>query len=211
MDILIGILSAWFILSIFPVFKYHRIKRELENEKNINYELQRKLLKFDDVSKELDAARSKCISLKQRISSLENRPPVPPPLSTPNVSASNVSAPIITPAAPSIPPSDIAMSDECYRIEYIKSYSEERIRIWGDFFKRYGRILGTLNEDQQRLIHYPSLDPYEVYYSSSGRAYHAVDYCYTLDKSFDIVSCSLEEAKKMKLHPCSKCVQPHAN
>lgn len=84
-----------------------------------------------------------------------------------------------------------------------------REHAWGRIFPD-GRIreFGALTEDQQRLVNYPRIDPRAVYVAPSGKAYHAVRWCYTLDKTASAETCTLAEAKRRGLEPCSKCVAP---
>lgn len=80
--------------------------------------------------------------------------------------------------------------------------------VWGDLEYFEGeRVWGTLTKEQRALVNYPELDEECVYWVPNGKAYHAMDWCYTLWRSKDIRSGTLEEAKKTgKLYPCSKCV-----
>lgn len=88
------------------------------------------------------------------------------------------------------------------------SIPELRRAIWGDFFAEYGHSFATTTPEQQKLIHYPSLNPDSVYFTPAGKSYHSVRYCYTLDASREILSGPLQAAKDRRLHPCSKCVSP---
>lgn len=83
-----------------------------------------------------------------------------------------------------------------------------RSHVWGKLFSAYRHVYETLTPEQERLVNYPPFTPQKVFYASSSKSYHAVKWCYTLEKSFDIDFCSAAEAKACGLKPCSKCVAP---
>lgn len=80
--------------------------------------------------------------------------------------------------------------------------------VWGDLVEQEGGyVWDTLSKDQQELINYPKLDKDKVYWVSNGKSYHSIEWCYTLSKSSNIMSGTLEEAlENGKADPCSKCV-----
>jgi len=77
--------------------------------------------------------------------------------------------------------------------------------VWGDLEEHEGRrIWDTLTLEQQALVNYPKFDRDCVYWVSNGKSYHSVKWCYTLNRSKNIQSGSLEEAIKAgKTDPCS--------
>lgn len=79
---------------------------------------------------------------------------------------------------------------------------------WGKLERQYGHVFDTLTDAQESLVDYPPLCPECVFFTTGGKAYHSVSYCYTLDQSHDILHSSLTAALDMRLHPCSKCVSP---
>ena len=85
----------------------------------------------------------------------------------------------------------------------------QKQEIWGDLVEREGGyVYNTLIPEQQNLVNYPKLDKSKVYWTPNGKSYHAVDYCYTLSRSKEIISGTLERAFSLgKYDPCSKCVE----
>lgn len=87
------------------------------------------------------------------------------------------------------------------------SYPNTPEEVWGELEDHEGgRVWDTLTEEQQALVNYPKLDEDCVYWVPKGKAYHSIKWCYTLYRSKDIRSGTLEEAIEMGLYPCSKCV-----
>lgn len=89
------------------------------------------------------------------------------------------------------------------------AYGVDFDSVWGALMEANGGELpwGTLTAEQQALVNYPRFDANAVYWTAGGESYHAVDYCYTLGRSADISSGSLDEARTAgKTDPCSKCV-----
>ncbi len=80
--------------------------------------------------------------------------------------------------------------------------------VWGDLIEQEGDyVWNTLTAKQQELINYPDLDKNKVYWVSNGKSYHSIEWCYTLLKSENIVSGSIDKAiNNGKSDPCSKCV-----
>lgn len=215
MDYLLGILAGWFICTFVPVLRYQRIKKRLDQSQIEIQRLQQKLKKYDETVHALDVTRTQMANLRQQLNTTESgkkedSPPIIHPVSVP--------APIIpAPSSISVPTPAIdsdtdsiceSLPDATARIEYLHYCAQLQQDTWGDLFKQYGRVRGTLSAVQQQLVHYPDFDKDEVYYTTHGRAYHSVDWCYSLDQANNIYSCPLEEAKDQHLHPCSKCVSP---
>lgn len=101
--------------------------------------------------------------------------------------------------------------EPAHRHAPIRSPEEQRRlreKTWGDLFRVYRHVYGTLTPDQEKLVKYPELDPCEVFFAPNSKSFHAVDWCYTIESSAEIGFCSLDEAKSRKLKPCSKCVSP---
>ena len=100
----------------------------------------------------------------------------------------------------------ILLSFGCTKID-INSLPDTPQEVWGDLEKHEGgRVWDTLTEKQQALVNYPEFDDDCVYWVPKGKAYHSIDWCYTLNRSKDIRSGTLEEAIERGLFPCSKCV-----
>ncbi|UOO38202.1 hypothetical protein IZU99_02790 [Oscillospiraceae bacterium CM] len=89
-----------------------------------------------------------------------------------------------------------------------KEYPDTPEEVWGKLEQHEGgRVWGTLTPAQQALVNYPKFDKNKVYWTKSGKSYHAIDWCYTLETSHNIMSGTLEQAKAAgKTDPCSKCV-----
>lgn len=88
------------------------------------------------------------------------------------------------------------------------SYGTDYESTWGDLIKSNGGdpVWGTLTEEQQALVHYPYFDKEKVYWTPEGENYHSVDWCYTLERSKEIISGTYDEAVGAGLDSCSKCV-----
>lgn len=86
--------------------------------------------------------------------------------------------------------------------------SDTPSEVWGDLVESEGDyVWDELTPIQQALVNYPTLDEASVYWVPNGHSYHAIDWCYTLDRSDTIENGSLDEAKAAgKSSPCSKCV-----
>lgn len=89
-----------------------------------------------------------------------------------------------------------------------KDYPDTYQEVWGDLEKHEGgAVWGTLTSDQQSYVNYPKFDKNLVYWTPGGKSYHAIDWCYTLEKSETIVSGAFGDAIEAgKTDPCSKCV-----
>lgn len=87
-------------------------------------------------------------------------------------------------------------------------YGTDYESTWGDLIESNGGepVWGTLTPEQQELVNYPYLDKECVYYVPDGEAYHSVDWCYTLERSKNILSTDYDDAVSSGLGPCSKCV-----
>lgn len=87
-------------------------------------------------------------------------------------------------------------------------YGTDYESTWGKLIDSNGGtpVWGTLAPEQQALINYPYLDKNAVYYVPTGSRYHSVDWCYTLERSKRINSCTYTDAIANNLTPCSKCV-----
>lgn len=80
---------------------------------------------------------------------------------------------------------------------------------WGDLMAANGGQLvwGTLTAEQQALVHYPRFQAEQVFWAAGGDSYHAVSWCYTLGRSDELLSGSLDAARAAgKTDACSKCV-----
>lgn len=80
--------------------------------------------------------------------------------------------------------------------------------VWGDLEAAEGeREWDTLSEEQQELVDYPEFDEDSVYWTPNGKSYHSIEWCYTLERSDEIINGTLDEAfDEGKDDPCSKCV-----
>jgi hypothetical protein len=80
--------------------------------------------------------------------------------------------------------------------------------VWGDLEESEGGLVfDTLTGEQQDMVNYPKLDENKVYWTPGGKSYHSVDWCYTLSRSKEVFSGTIEEAiRNGKADPCSKCV-----
>ena len=90
-----------------------------------------------------------------------------------------------------------------------ETYGTDYDSTWGDLNEANGgeTVWGTLTAEQQELVNFPYLDKANVYYVPEGDAYHSVDWCYTLERSETVLSCTYSEAVSDNLSPCSKCVE----
>lgn len=79
---------------------------------------------------------------------------------------------------------------------------------WGDLIDANGGepVWGTLTQEQKALVNYPYFDINKVYYVPDGENFHSVEWCYTLEKSKTIYSCTYGEALDYGLDSCSKCI-----
>lgn len=79
---------------------------------------------------------------------------------------------------------------------------------WGDLIDANGGepVWGTLTTEQKALVNYPYFDMNKVYYVPDGKNFHSVEWCYTLEKSKTIYSCTYGEALDYGLDSCSKCI-----
>jgi len=84
----------------------------------------------------------------------------------------------------------------------------QKQEIWGDLVESEGGyVWDTLTPEQQNMVNYPKLNKDKVYWTTNGKSYHSVDYCYTLSRSKVIHNGTLEKAMSLgKYDPCSKCV-----
>lgn len=78
--------------------------------------------------------------------------------------------------------------------------------VWGALLeKNNGELIyDTLTPEQQDLVNYPYLDTDCVYWTVDGMSYHSVRWCYTLDRSVNVFSSSIDSV--INREPCSKCV-----
>lgn len=90
-----------------------------------------------------------------------------------------------------------------------QTYGTDYQSTWGDLIAANGGepVWGTLTKEQQALVNFPYLDKDHVFYVPEGNSYHSVEWCYTLERSETILSCSYDEALGNNLGPCSKCVE----
>lgn len=100
----------------------------------------------------------------------------------------------------------IFISSACSNNTYDSPDTPEEV--WGELIEQEGDyVWDTLTAEQQKLINYPDLDEDKVYWVPNGKSYHSIEWCYTLSKSENIISGSIDEAiEKGKTDPCSKCV-----
>lgn len=96
----------------------------------------------------------------------------------------------------------------CYDEQLEDICGTSRQDTWGKLFESNGGnpIYSTLTAEQRSLVKYPYLNFNEVFWTPEGTAYHSVDWCYTLDNSTIVYSCTLPEAVLGGLTGCSKCV-----
>lgn len=80
--------------------------------------------------------------------------------------------------------------------------------VWGELEAAEGeREWDTLSAEQQELVDYPEFDEDNVYWTPNGKSYHSIEWCYTLEKSKEVINGTLDEAfDEGKDDPCSKCV-----
>lgn len=88
------------------------------------------------------------------------------------------------------------------------SQSDTPEEAWGNLEEAESEVQwDTLTEEQQSEVNYPEFDENSVYWTPNGGSYHAVDWCYTLSNSSNIINGTLDEAfDNGKTDPCSKCV-----
>ena len=89
-----------------------------------------------------------------------------------------------------------------------RTYGTDFESTWGDLIDANGGelVYDTLTPEQQALVNYPYFNKENVYFVPNGSNYHSVDWCYTLEKSREIINCTLQDALNKKLDPCSKCI-----
>ncbi len=85
--------------------------------------------------------------------------------------------------------------------------------IWGELEEYEGEVVwGELTIDQQSLVHYPAVDRSKVYWIDSGDYFHAMTWCYGLEKDIedtgdsDVKHASSSKAVLEGTTACSKCV-----
>lgn len=204
---LIIILSVYFVLTIHPIVNYVKTFKE-------NKDLQMFLsLSKSDAEKEKKALIAKhsaeMIDLKSKYDEA--------------LKAASSSGPDVTQLQ-----SDVRTlrklyfekEDECKALKRIQiGYEKEifqlkheairelRKETWGDILKRHGNARFNLSRDDYAAIKYPPLNKDCVYYAAStGKSYHAVQWCYALDTAAKVYYCSLASIKDTH-KPCSYCIK----
>ena len=73
---------------------------------------------------------------------------------------------------------------------YKSTYGYDFESTWGDLIDANSEdlVYDTLTPEQQALVNYPYLDKKCVYFVPNGSNYHSVDWCYSLEKSREILN-----------------------
>lgn len=98
-----------------------------------------------------------------------------------------------------------ALKKEIIEINH-RSIHDLRFETWGSILQRHGADRYNLSDKDYASLHYPTLNPDAVYYAAAtGKCYHSVPWCYTLDTAARVYKAPLREVEN-DYRPCSFCV-----
>ena len=193
---IIAFLAGYFLFSLPCMYRYFRQSSRI-------HELEESVHQNNKTIHQLNADLEKA-----KAKQAEQKSPPPKPTPPPNTQSESKQA---------------DLKDEYKRklreLDYMHSMIiEQQHRVtadlrkftWDDLWKLHGgKKVFDLNQIDIDTIHYPPFREDKVFYSSyKGKRYHAVSWCYSLDASKNISSCTRDEAVQMSYTPCPICVVP---
>ena len=96
---------------------------------------------------------------------------------------------------------DLRAQNDHLRIHY------KRDETWKELLYRCGKEKFNLSQDDIDSINFPVFNPEKVFYANAtGQRFHSVRWCYRLDSSIRVDSCTYVEAIMDKRTPCHACI-----
>lgn len=227
---MIGLLYALIVLGVFSLFSIARIRKsyyyeskynealtQIEHEKR-NFEKQYTL--FRTTKENLNKVSSEKESLEEKLKSQFASPP--------SVQRAILNEPAIENHASlvnqynSLLLDHLALNEQYDHLlaDYEKTkdqflsqqhalISMRRGETWNEILKRRGSNRFQLSDSDLTIINYPDFHPDQVYIAPpTGKKFHAVHWCYTLDVANHVKACSMDDAIAQGYKPCRQCVAP---
>ena len=202
--------ATFFLFSIWRVFKSYSMSNDIERARRISSEKEKEAQKYKSIAADRER---KINELAQQITELKKTAGVTKELDKTNESLKKQLSSLRF---------ESQAQDEAYA-QLLKDYNKleelaihyhhalismRRGETWHDLISREGNERFLISQEEESTISYPVFHPEKVYYAPvTGKRFHAVPWCYSLDSSSVVEECSYHFARTEKrLSPCRLCV-----